>query len=382
LLAHDDVNKKTMKLAVDTHHLVLEHAGTKRVTENLLSQFRNTAGLDLVIFTPPYPLKRGNSFLAKAAGHLIRFFWVHLHLPYLCFKNKADVLLSPEFNTPLYTPCKRAVIAHDAHMRAQRDFTSPLWFYFYYIPFIELAIRHADLIFTVSHFAKKQIVQLMRLDERKVKVCYNGIDKSFLANNLPANGFPETVGLKSGGYILFVGTYESRKNVERLIRAFARVKQRNPRAAEIKLAIAGNAGTSKFSDRSKQIQHLIEELNLQDQIILCGYVPDEQLPSLYRGAAMIAFPSLHEGFGLPIIEGFASGVPVLTSNLCSMPEIAGGAAMIADPYNIPELAEKIEQLIFDPQVRQRLISDGRRRVNDFTWEQCADQMVQSLKTLF
>ena len=369
-----------MKLAVDTHHLLLEHAGTKRVTVNLLAQFQQTKGVELILLSPSYPMKRGHGLLAKITGHLTRFFWVHLHLPFLCFQKKADVLLSPEFNTPLYTSCKRAVIAHDAHMRAQRDFTSPLWFYFYYIPFIEVAIRHADLIFTVSQFAKKQIVELMRLDENKVRVCYNGIDKSFLKADSDGDNIPPA-GLVRGNYILFVGTFETRKNIERLIGAFAKVQQRNPKAADLKLAIVGNAGTSKFSDRSRQIHQLISELKLEDQVILCGYVPDDQLPSLYRGAAMVAFPSLHEGFGLPIIEGFASGVPVLTSNLCSMPEIAGGAAMIADPYNIPELADKIEQLIFDAQLRQQLIADGTKRVNDFTWEHCASRMVQSLKTL-
>lgn len=380
MLINDGVNRKLMKLAVDTHHLLLEHAGTKRVTVNLIEQFRHTDGVELILLSPSYRMKRGDGLLAKMTGHLTRFFWVHIQLPYLCFKNKADVLLSPEFNTPLYTPCKRAVIAHDAHMRAQRDFTSPLWFYFYYIPFIELAIRHADLIFTVSQFAKKQIVELMQLDENKVRVCYNGIDKSFL-NSPGGDQFTLPAGLARGNYILFVGTFETRKNIERLIGAFSRVKHRNPLAADLKLAIAGNAGTSKFSDRSRQIHQLIQELKLEDEIVICGYVPDDQLPGLYRGAAMIAFPSLHEGFGLPIIEGFASGVPVLTSNLCSMPEIAGGAAMIVDPYNIPELAEKIEQLIFDRQIRERLVADGTKRVNDFTWEHCASRMVQSLKAL-
>jgi alpha-1,3-rhamnosyl/mannosyltransferase len=213
-----------------------------------------------------------------------------------------------------------------------------------------------------------------------VRVCYNGIDKSFL-NSPGGDKFTLPAGLARGNYILFVGTFETRKNIERLIGAFSRVKHRNPMAADLKLAIVGNAGTSKFSDRSRQIHQLIQELKLEDEIVICGYVPDDQLPGLYRGAAMIAFPSLHEGFGLPIIEGFASGVPVLTSNLCSMPEIAGGAAMIVDPYNIPELAEKIEQLIFDRQIRERLVADGTKRVNDFTWEHCASRMVQSLKAL-
>lgn len=370
-----------MKLAVDIHHLLLEHAGTKRVTVNLIEQFKKTPGVDLLLLSPSYPLKRGNGITGKVAGHFMRFFWVHIHLPILCRGKKVDVLLSPEFNTPLYTSCKRAVIAHDAHMRAQRKYTSSLWFYFYYIPFIESAIRLADLIFTVSEFSKNQIVELMRLDESKVVVAYNGVDKSFFADRETGGReykLPE--GLSPGKYILFVGTFESRKNIERLITAFAEVKKHRL-AGELKMAIAGNSASSKFSDRSRQIDQLIASLGLTHDVVLCGFVPDAGLPLLYRQACLIAFPSLHEGFGLPIIEGFASEVPVLTSNVCSMPEIAGEAALIADPYSTADIAEKLEQLIFDPILRRRLIADGAERVKEFTWERCAKQIVNHLKAL-
>ncbi|NEU10236.1 glycosyltransferase family 4 protein [Flavihumibacter sp. R14] len=370
-----------MKLAVDTHHLLLEHAGTKRVTVNLIEQFKKTPGVNLLLLSPTYSLKRGTGIIGKLAGHFIRFFWVHIHLPLLCRNKKVEVLLSPEFNTPLYTSCKRAVIAHDAHMRAQRKYTSSLWFYFYYIPFIESAIRRADLIFTVSQFSKNQIVELMRLDESKVVVAYNGVDKSFFLDGETEGGeYRLPAGLIRGKYILFVGTFESRKNIERLIAAFVAVKK-HPLAGELKLAIAGNSASSKFSDRSQQIDNLIAELGLTQEVVLCGFVPDAELPMLYRQACLVAFPSLHEGFGLPIIEGFASEVPVLTSNVCSMPEIAGNAALIADPYNTTDIAEKLEQLIFDPILRRQLIAEGVERVKEFTWDRCAKQIVNHLKML-
>ena len=373
------VNRKPVKLAVDTHHLLLENAGTKRVTLNLIRQFQKAEDLELLLLRPSYSLKRGSTAFAKIAGHMTRFFWVHLHLPFLCLQKKADVLLSPEFNTPLYAPCKRAVIAHDAHMRAQRNYTSSLWFYLYYIPFIEFAIRRADLIFTVSDFARKQIVELMRLNRNKVIVCYNGIDESFITPLSPKAADQQLpAGLSRGNYILFVGTFETRKNIERLIEAFGILKRSNPRAAGLRLAIAGNAGTSKYSDRSRQIHELIKQSGIAGDVILCGFVSDDDLPALYRAAAIVAFPSLHEGFGLPIIEGFASEVPVLTSNLCSMPEIAGGAAMLCDPYDAADIAEKMEQLIFDPVLRRQLINAGTQRLSEFTWESCAGKMLKSL----
>jgi glycosyltransferase involved in cell wall biosynthesis len=302
----------------------------------------------------------------------------------LCYQKKIDVLLSPEFNTPLYTTCKRVVIAHDAHMRVHRQFTNYVWFYGYYIPFIETAIRRCDLIFTVSRFAKKQIAALMRVDERKIVVAYNGIDSHFtkISDDETRHKTISKKGLSDKEYILFVGTFEARKNIERLIEAFALVKKNQiTNIANMKLAVVGKTASSRFSDRSKQINDLIYRLKLQKDIILCGYVPDDDLPHFYKSACMVVFPSLNEGFGFPVIEGFASSVPVLTSNTCSMPEIAGGAAILVDPESATDIAEKIELLLTDTALRKRLILAGKQRVKEFTWESCASQIISRVRLL-
>jgi glycosyltransferase involved in cell wall biosynthesis len=369
-----------MKLAVDTHHLLLEHAGTKRVTLNILEQFRKDHEIELLELKPSYSLTYSKGGISKIAGHVVRFFWVQINLPYLCWVNRVDFLLSPEFYTPVFTNCKRGVIAHDAHIRAQRQFISPVWFYLYYIPFIEYAIRRADLIFTVSMFSKKQIVDLMRLDGSKVHVVYNGVDSCFTKFDQTAveGKLPSTLLKKE--YILFVGTFEARKNIERLIEAFALFKKNAGfKAARIKLAIAGKPSSGAYSNRNKQIIDLIGSLEMANEIVMCGFVPDASLPVLYRNAAILAFPSLYEGFGLPIVEGFVSGVPVLTSNICSMPEIAGDAAVLTDPYNIQDIASKIEKLIFDTELRERLIPIAYQRVKEFTWENCAGQLLKTIR---
>jgi glycosyltransferase involved in cell wall biosynthesis len=304
---------------------------------------------------------------------------VHIYLPVLCLVKRTDILLSPEYNTPLFTTCKRAVIAHDAHIRIQKQYNSSFWFYCYYIPFIEPAIRKADIVFTVSEFAKKQIVETMRLDEQKVFVVYNGVDTGFTNGSVNA-GSLKKYGLKDKEYILFTGTFETRKNIERLIKAFAILKDNYKNEVnKFKLAVVGKPAAGMFSDRSKEITSLISKLNLDNDVILCGYVPDNELQDIYKGAYVIAFPSLYEGFGLPVIEGFASGVPVLTSNVCSMPEIAGGAAMLVDPYSVEDIMQKLELLIFDLGLREKLINSGNSRVKIFTWEACAQQMLSDIR---
>jgi glycosyltransferase involved in cell wall biosynthesis len=136
-----------------------------------------------------------------------------------------------------------------------------------------------------------------------------------------------------------------------------------------------------FSDRSKQIKDLIESLNLKQDVVLCGFVSDSALPGVYGGACMVAFPSLHEGFGLPIIEGFVSQVPVLTSNLCSMPEIAGDSAAIVDPYNVNDIYEKMKDILFNKTYSESLVQSGLNRVKYFTWENCTNQILSHITSL-
>jgi glycosyltransferase involved in cell wall biosynthesis len=370
-----------MKLAFDNHHLLLEHAGTKRVTINIIEQLKLMPDIELILLSPSYNLSARKGLIGKAYVHLVRFFWVQIHLPLLCFLKKADFLFSPEYYTPVYTHCKRAVIAHDANIRSQKEFINPIWFYCYYIPFIEYAIRKADLVFTVSEFSKKEVVELMNVDSAKVHVAYNGIDNCFLDVDTRAGTRVLKTGLVSKQYILFVGTFEARKNIERLIEAFALIKRKPGMPLQTKLAIVGKPSAGIYSDRNKQIQGLIKRLDLENDIVLCGYVSDQDLPYYYQNCALVAFPSLYEGFGLPIIEGFASGVPVLTSSVCSMPEIAGDAAILVDPYAVNDIANKLLLLMSDLELRNRLILAGKERVKKFTWEHCVLQMLSYIRPL-
>lgn len=370
-----------MKLAVDRHHLLLENAGTKRVTLNLLKELKKEEDIELFEFSPGYSFGSGKGVLSKVYGHLIRFFWVQVHLPLLCRRKNIDFLLSPEYYTPLFTHCKRGVIAHDANIREQKQFVSSLWFYLYYVPVIETAIRHADVIFTVSHFAKRQIIEYMSLDPAKIHVLYNGVDECFVTTE--ALHTPQHVidkRLTPNEYILFVGTYEARKNIEGLIMAFAEFRKRRKESTDhIKLAIVGKPSVGMYSDRKKQINNLIVASGLEEVIVLCGFVPDENLSGYYRCALALVFPSLYEGFGLPIIEAFASGTPVLTSETCSMGEIAGDAALLINPADVEEISSKLELLIFNDELREELIAKGNERVKDFTWGRFSEELLRQVR---
>ncbi len=375
------LENKRIRLAVDTHHLLLEEAGTKRVTLNLLQELHKNEAVQVFECKPTYKIPDGKKITDKLLRHLLRFFWVHIQLPLICFKNKADFLLSPEYNTPLFTACKKAVIVHDVHMRAQRQFNNSIWFYCYYIPFIEQAIKRADLIITISNFSKQEIIKWMHIDEKKMAVVYWGVDQLFL-NPVSENTFKSIsaqYAIEKNKYLLFVGTFEARKNVERIIDAFELLQKRKDKnISDIKLLIVGKASASLYSDRSIEIKALVEKYKLTDQVIFCGFVPDQSLAALYANASCILFPSLYEGFGFPIIEGFASGTPVITSDICSMPEIAADAALLVDPYSVADIEQKIYSLLESPELQDRLIDAGKKRMQEFSWQVAVQKIVNAL----
>ena len=169
-------------------------------------------------------------------------------------------------------------------------------------------------------------------------------------------------------YVLFVGTLEPRKNLERLLEAFSRARQAGRRE---KLVLAGQLGW-----KYRGLLGRIERSGLASAVRLLGYVPDEDLPAIYNLASVVAFPSLYEGFGLPILEGMACGVPVLTSDRASMVELAGDAALLVDPTDVTALEGGLVRLLDDPELRRELARRGRGRAARFSWARAAAETVR------
>jgi glycosyltransferase involved in cell wall biosynthesis len=165
-------------------------------------------------------------------------------------------------------------------------------------------------------------------------------------------------------YILFVGTLQHRKNLPRLIEAFARLKSEH--LVPHKLVLAGRDGWGAESVYAAAAEH-----DVRDSVVFPGYVPDMDLPGLYAGADLFAYPSLHEGFGIPILEAMASGTIVLTSSLFSMPEVAGDAAVYVDPYSVEDMAAGLWRALSNDGLRTSLVKQGRARAHRFTWRQMA-----------
>jgi glycosyltransferase involved in cell wall biosynthesis len=263
-------------------------------------------------------------------------------------QTRAGVFWSPGFIPPCLPSQPTIVTVHDlTHLH----YYSRLHALYYELVIRRLFKRMSALI-CVSNFTRQELLNWSGLSPDRVHVIHNGVSARFS---------PRVKGSKSTlPYVFYPGNRRRYKNIERLIRAYAR--SRLPTSG-VRMMLTG------VMDHDTQTA--IRDVRCDESIIFCGNVDDEQLADLYRGAQGVVFISLYEGFGLPIIEGMASGVPVLTSDVSALPEIAGGAAILIDPLSLESIADGLERLVFDETERQRCISDGLARAAQFSWEAAA-----------
>ncbi len=240
---------------------------------------------------------------------------------------------------------------------------------------LKSAVDRADFIVTDSAFVKDEILDVFPVPGEKIVVTHLGADEAFHPRTeIETLDTLRQFNLSYRGFVLSVGTLEPRKNLERLLSAYSALPQGVRR--EYPLVLAGGGGW-KDSDLQRQIQHM----ERCGEVIRTGYLPRAQLLDLYASAAVFAYPSIYEGFGLPVLEGFASGTPVLTSNVTSMPEVSGGAALEVNPLSVDEIRHGLFNLLDDSALRYRHTQLGLERVREFTWAKCAEQTMAVYKQL-
>jgi glycosyltransferase involved in cell wall biosynthesis len=227
------------------------------------------------------------------------------------------------------------------------------------------ALRRSTRILTDSEFVKRELVSVYDTDPDKVHTVYLGVARAYRPRSLAeTRACMNDYGLTHGKYLLAVGTLEPRKNLRQALLAYRLLPERL--RCEYPLVIAGMKGWL-----TDTIEADIQTLQKKGQVRPLGYVPDELLPKLYAGAALLLFPSLYEGFGLPVLEAMASGTPVMTSNRSSLPEVVGEAGILIDPDDTEQLKRSILNLIESPRERQAHTDRGLARAKLFTWEKCA-----------
>ena len=308
-----------------------------------------------------------------------RRMWTHRSLASEVLQHPPDVLFVPAhvlpFVLPFVLPARRlppsVVSVHDlGHRRFPAAYSSAQWLY------LELstrwAVRAAVRLIAVSHATGRDLQTLYHAPAAQIQVIHEAA--SPLA--APTSGDQATVQAMIGAtrpYALYVGTLQPRKNLARLIESYSRLHEGN--GASFDLVLAGRAGRHSNDLRSR-----VRQLGLDSQIHFTGYIPEEHLAPLLRTALMFCYPSLFEGFGLPILEAQLAGVPVLTANNSSLLEVAGNAALLVDPTDIDAIADAMLRLSEDDALRQRLIAAGYENVKRFSWERAAQETLAVLES--
>jgi glycosyltransferase involved in cell wall biosynthesis len=279
-------------------------------------------------------------------------------------KEKIDLFISPDGWTCLGTDVKTINVIHDLNFEHFPLFIPPLYRK-YYTCFFPRFAQKADRLITVSQFSKDDIVNLYHIDENKISVVYNAASDDFFEVNEQTKR--ETMQRLTGGipYFVFVGSAHKRKNVERIMQAFDQFREKY---ADFKFVFAGS---NKYWD--KDIKNTYNHLKYKSDIVFTGYLSTEEMNRVVSSALALVYPSLFEGFGVPIVEGFAAHVPVITSNVTSMPEVAGEAALLVNPLSTTEIADAMEQLATNEQLRNKLIQLGTERNRAFSWDKSAQQ---------
>ncbi len=292
-------------------------------------------------------------------GHLRRLLWTQLQLPRIYQKQRSHLLFSPIPEAPLNTRSRYIVTVHDLIPLRFPKRRSPLTSYFrYYIPQVLTQAKH---IICDSVATAKDITDFFHIPSDKITTVLLAHDaKDFRFLDLPTSN-----------YFLYLGRHDPYKNLHRLIDAFAAL----PSSHDCELWIAGPA------DRryTPTLQAQVEQLGLTHQVKFLDYVPYDQLPTIINQAIALVFPTLWEGFGLPVLEAMACGTPVITSNLSSLPEVAGDAALLVNPYNIGEISEAMQSVATDSVLRSRLRTLGLNRASQFSWAKTGQATVEVLQ---
>jgi len=362
-----------MKICLDLSPAVHQHAGLGRYAQELLLAlaaadrqneyvvfYNNPAAARVDPFMEHFPkittpLSYKPWRLSAMLAHFTRIPQDHLF-------SGVDLFHATDHLLPYFRRVKSVFTLHDLIFLFHPETHKPLnrWFLTLMMPRF---LRAADAIIAVSECTRRDAIRFYGIPEEKITVIYEGVSPRFR----PAS--PEAVRAVREKYslpehfILYVGTIEPRKNLTALLEAFTNLQSA---ICNLHLVFVGKKGWlyEGFFRR-------LRELGLEDRVIFTGYVPDEDLPAIYSAADLFVFPSLYEGFGLPVLEAMACGTPVVCSNTSSLPEVAGDAALLVDPTDVRALAGAMERALRDEEKRREMRERGLRQATKFSWEKAA-----------
>lgn len=310
-----------------------------------------------------------------------RCLWAQIRLPFELWNDSQDVYFFPTSVLPLvYQTANSAVTIHDVAFLFYPECFSPMLRFWLKIA-TKIGVARAKKVIAVSESTRQDLLIYYNVAPEKVIVVHHGVHEMFrvLADNGPVPAIQtakQRYGI-TGKYILCIGTLQQRKNIPRLLHAFHVLKQTYHIPHRLVLI-----GQRSADLPESEIFSTIDRFVLENDVVWTGYVPQHEMPALLNGAEIFVLPSLYEGFGMPLLEAMACGVPVVCSNTSSFPEVVGEAGVMFDPYDVKSMITAIYQILRNNELRRDLREKGLQRVRAFTWERCARKTLDILESIW
>ncbi|ALF53609.1 mannosyltransferase [Nostoc piscinale CENA21] len=345
-------NDSSHQLIINLSILLAKPTGISNYAQNLFPYLKSLNPTLLTAYNYPefncYSVPNNLTPADGTKGHFNRILWTQFQLPKIYRELKSHFLFSPLPEAPLYSNCRFVVMSHDLiPLRFPKRFSPLTPYHRYYIPQV---LKQAQHIICNSQATADDIVSFYQIPASKITPIPLAHDRTHFRHlNLPTRN-----------YFLYIGRQDPYKNLQRLMNAFAAL----PNHQDYELWLAGPTDARY----TPILQLQVEELGITHQVKFLNYVDYQELPSIINRAIALVFPSLWEGFGFPVLEAMACGTPVITSNLSSLPEVAGDAAILMNPYNIAEITEAMQLLATNSELRSHLSIKGIARANLFSWE--------------
>lgn len=360
---------------------VSQRLGSSIVAFNLIKSFEKIdKENEYTILLPSQPMKdfpkerKGWNYKILKPNRL----WTRIALPLALYtsKEKPNLIFSPTHYIPRFSPVKRVVTIFDLSFLhfPEMFLENDLWKLSNWTKF---SAKSADHIITISNFSKKDIISQYGVSKEKITVAYPGFNKD-LFRTVDDSKKRHKVIVKYGiedSFLIYIGTIQPRKNLIRLFEAVVRIDN-------LKLLVVGK--TTGQGEQGWMYEDIIEapkKLGIEDRVIFAGFVPSDDLPYLIRGAKAFIQPSLWEGFGIPVVESMACGIPVLVSNTSSLPEVIGEAGLTFDPYSVNQIEQAIRTIVSDKKLRQKYASLASKQAQKYSWEKMARTVLKSFGNL-
>lgn len=384
-----------LKVAVDIRDLQISTTGTKTFLEGVCHEFKKSnTGIQFYFLTSKRKPYQGPNPIFKILEHIQFFIWKQISLPIKAWQLKCKVVFCSDYFVPyVHLGFETIPVFHDAFFAEYPTHYNKYWLWLFNHIGVAAAKRSIGIA-TPTKYSQITIQQHYGFDIDKIRVVYEA-PKPLLNQHFSSTNFSSPSGVSMDevlmdevnatnldNYILHVGNLDKRKNLCILIAAFAGLLKDNPfntTLQTLKLVLVGPSSSKPTMDDTPKIKLLIQQYGLTEQVVLAGYQQEEALSNYYKNAMLYVFPSINEGFGLPVLEAFEHGVPVLIANNTCLPEVAGDAAIPFDPYDASDLQHKMSMVLKDTQLQNDLKEKGFLQLKKYSWEKTANHLMDMFK---